>query len=159
MHFYFEDLCLCLFFFLESHDLLTDVSHDLRRCDDIAPAALSLPSLCGQSQTSEGSLSPADLHDGSVSNTTSMSSLSSFSSLSSLSSLSSVPCSKPVMPWSVQQTCDRSSLSNMDSRGRDCLSCLIPKNPTEPECCESCTQLCQHQFAMPWPRPQHRSLW
>lgn len=111
--------------------------HDLRRCDDITPAVLSLPSLCGQSQTSEGPLSPADLHDGSVSNTTSLSSLSSFSSLSSLSSLSSVPCSKPVTPWSVPQTCDRSSLSNMDSRGGDCLSCLIPKirpnrNPVSP---------------------------
>uniref|UniRef100_A0A8C2C5F4 Neurite extension and migration factor a n=1 Tax=Cyprinus carpio TaxID=7962 RepID=A0A8C2C5F4_CYPCA len=121
----------------EPHDPLADVSHDLRRCDDIAPAALSLPSLCGQSQTSEGPLSPGDLHDGSISNTTSLSSLSSFSSLSSLSSLSSVPCSKPVTPWSVQQTCDRSSFSNMDSRGGDCLSCLIPKNQTEPESCES----------------------
>ncbi|XP_056313627.1 neurite extension and migration factor [Danio aesculapii] len=121
----------------EPHDPLADVSEDLRRCDDIAPAVLSLPSLCGQSQTSEGPLSPADLHDGTVSNTTSLSSLSSFSSLSSLSSLSSVPCSKPVTPWSVPQTCDRSSLSNMDSRGGDCLSCLIPKNQTEPESCES----------------------
>lgn len=121
----------------EPHDPLADASHDLRHCDDIEPAGLSLPSLCAQSQTTEGPLSPADLHDGSVSNTTSLSSLSSFSSLSSLSSLSSVPCSKPVTPWSVPQACERSSLSNMDSRGGDCLSCLIPKNPSEPESCES----------------------
>ncbi|XP_051976367.1 neurite extension and migration factor-like isoform X1 [Xyrauchen texanus] len=110
---------------------------DLRSCDDIEPAVLSMPSLCGQNQTTEGPLSPADLHDGSISNTTSLSSLSSFSSPSSLSSLSSVPCSKIVTPWSVPQTCDRSSLSNIDSRGGDCLSCLIPKNQTEPASCES----------------------
>ncbi|XP_065106608.1 neurite extension and migration factor isoform X2 [Paramisgurnus dabryanus] len=121
----------------EPHDPLVDVTHDLRRCDDIEPAVLSLPSLCAQSQTADGPLSPADLHDGSVSNTTSLSSLSSFSSLSSLSSISSVPCSKPVTPWAVSQTCDRSSLSNMDSRVGDCLSCLIPKNSSEPESCES----------------------
>ncbi|XP_051951569.1 neurite extension and migration factor isoform X1 [Xyrauchen texanus] len=121
----------------EPHDTLADVSHDLRRCDDIEPAVLSLPSFCDQNQTTEGPLSPADLHDGSISNTTSLSSLSSFSSLSSLSSLSSVPCSKPVTPWSVPQTCDRSLLSNMDSRGGECLSCLIPKNQTESESCDS----------------------
>ncbi|TRZ02066.1 hypothetical protein DNTS_016487 [Danionella cerebrum] len=119
------------------HDLLADVSHDLRGCDDIPPTVLSLPALCSQGQNSECPLSPADLHDGSASNATSLSSLSSFSSLSSLSSISSVPCSKPVTPWSVQQTCDRTSLSTMDSRSGDCLSCLIPKNQTEPESCES----------------------
>uniref|UniRef100_A0A8B9K0W3 Neurite extension and migration factor a n=1 Tax=Astyanax mexicanus TaxID=7994 RepID=A0A8B9K0W3_ASTMX len=116
-----------------SHDQLSGDSHTLRIHDSTEPSLLAPPIIGSSSGTAEVTLSVTDLHDESVSNAASLSSLSSFSSLSSLSSLSSVSCSKPVTPWSVPQSCDRTTLSSMDSGGGDCLSCLIPKNQS----CES----------------------
>uniref|UniRef100_A0A4W4FM30 DUF4683 domain-containing protein n=1 Tax=Electrophorus electricus TaxID=8005 RepID=A0A4W4FM30_ELEEL len=64
---------------------------------------LATPTLGPLSRTAEVTLSVTDLHDESVSNA-------------------------PVTPWSVPQSCDRTTLSSMDSGGGDCLSCLIPKS-------------------------------